>query len=423
MYKKRLIENLLKEYQEDFPAILIEGAKAVGKTSTCLTVSNTDFRLDDSDVLEFLKASMESIIKRKPPVLIDEWQRLPEVWDYIRRIVDSNLASGSILLTGSSPNLYSNIHSGSGRIVRLKMRPFSIEEREMSQIKVRLSDFLLGEQPLLASEETNIDFDCYLEEIFKSGFPGIRNLSERAIERALLSYTENIVTHDIKENNIIIRKPQALSLWLKTYAAASATTTAFSTITQTAMSQDSKAPNEKTSSNYREILSAMGIIEELPSWLPLGKLFPALGKTPKHFIVDPSFIPSLLNFDKQIITDGKAKSPIGKINKSIIRQLFETLIFQSLATYSEVNEATLSHLRLSNGSREIDFIVQKKNTLVAIEAKTSSSITDSDVRHLNWFEEVAKKEYSVSKIVLYMGKHAYIRKDGVFVIPAAMFGA
>ena len=423
MYKNRLLDTLLSEYMEDFPAVLIEGAKAVGKTSTCLTISNTDFELDDADTREFLNASMDSILKRKPPILIDEWQRLPLVWDYVRRCVDDNLSNGSILLTGSSPNLYSNIHSGSGRIARLKMRPYSIEEREMAPIKIRLSNFLEGKVDSLLDEETDTEFEDYVDEIFRSGFPGIRDRSERAIKRALSSYIDNIIEHDFRENNINIRKPQALKLWLQTYAAASATTTAYKTLTQTAMSRESEMPTEKTASNYREVLSAMGIIEELPAWLPIGKLFSALGKTPKHFIVDPAFIPSLLNFDKKILLDGQAKSPIGNLNKSMIGQLLESIVYQSLATYAEVSEANLSHLRLSNGSHEIDFIIQKENVVIAIEVKAASAITAEEVIHLNWLSDQVGDEFVVHKIILYTGKRAYARKDGVFVVPAAMFGA
>jgi predicted AAA+ superfamily ATPase len=379
--------------------------------------------LDDPDTQEFLKASMDSITTREPPVLIDEWQRLPAIWDYVRRCVDENLPNGALLLTGSSPDLYSNLHSGSGRIVRLKMRPYSIEEREMADIKVRLSDFFSGKAHPAIDEETDITFADYVDEIFRSGYPGVRNRSERAIGRAIDSYIDNIITHDFKENNILIRKPQALKLWLQTYAAASATTTAYRTITQTALSQDTQSPTEKTASNYRELLSGMGIVEELQAWLPMGKLFPVLGKTPKHFMVDPAFIPSLLSFDKQLVVSGQAKSPIGKLNQSFIGQLFESFVYQSVATYAEINEADLSHLRLSNGSREIDFIVQKKKTIVAIEAKSSASIEVGDVKHLKWLEEQVKAEFTVHKIILYMGKHAYVRKDGVYVVPAAMFGA
>jgi predicted AAA+ superfamily ATPase len=423
MYKKRLVDNLLKEYIEDFPAILIEGAKAVGKTSSCLELANSDFRLDDTDTNELVSASMDSIIKRERPVLIDEWQRLPAIWDYIRRCVDNNLPNGALLLTGSSPKLYSNIHSGSGRIVRLKMRPYSIEEREMAPVKVRLSNFLSGSINQLLDEETDVALADYVDEIFRSGYPGIRDRSERAIERAVKSYIDNITTHDFKENNILIRKPQSLKLWLQTYAAASATTTAHKTITQTAMSQDTQSPTEKTASNYRELLSGMGIVEELQAWLPMGKLFPVLGKTPKHFLVDPALIPSLLSFDKQIVMNGQAKSPIGKLNKSFIGQLFESLVYQSIATYAEINEADLSHLRLSNGTHEIDFIVQKKRTIVAIEVKSASSINAEDVKHLIWLHEQIKEEFTVHKVIIYMGKHTYVRKDGVFVIPAAVFGA
>jgi predicted AAA+ superfamily ATPase len=422
MYQKRLLDDLIAEYLEDFPAILIEGAKAIGKTSTCSQLSNTEFKLDSAETREILAATPEIILSDERPVLLDEWQRMPSIWDFVRRFVDDGLSEGSVLLTGSSPNMYSNLHSGSGRVIRLKMRPYSIEERRIDNIKIRLSDFLRGRIPTEVREKTDIGLVDYVNEIFKSGFPGLRNKSERAINRAIKSYVENITEHDFKENNIVIRKPQTLMAWLRAYAAAAATTTAYKTIARAAISGDNH-PTEKTAGNYREVLSSIGVVEELPAWLPMGKIFNNLGRVAKHFVVDPSLIVSLLNIDKETVCGGKAKSQIGNLNKTFIGQLFESLIYQSLATYAQVNEAEISHFRLNSGTREIDFIIQKQRTIVAVEVKSSTTVDDADVAHLSWLEKEVKDEFNVHKILLNMGSRAYIRKDGVFVVPAAMFGA
>jgi predicted AAA+ superfamily ATPase len=422
MYKKRLIEKILREYIEDFPAVLVEGAKAVGKTSTCKQFSKTVFELDSAETRELIELSPQTVFSKEKPILIDEWQRLPEFWERIRREVDNGLQGGSILLSGSNPNMFPRVHSGSARIERLTMRPFSIEEREMTKTPIRIAD-LLKDEFVMPNAESEWNLEGYLDEIYRSGFPALRIRSERAIRRSIDGYIQNIIEHEFKENSIVVRKPQALLSWLTAYAAASATTTAFSTILQAVEGNSDRIPSEKTVIGYREILSALGIVKELKPWLEMGKLFPNLGKTPKHFLVDPALIVSLLSLDKEIVLSGQIQHPIGKLNKTFIGQLFESFIYQSLATYAEVNEAKLRHLRLSNGSKEIDFLMQKGRKLLAIEVKAKTALKKNDTDNLNWFETQIKDEFKVVKIILYMGKYVYTREDGIHMIPASLLGS
>jgi predicted AAA+ superfamily ATPase len=359
----------------------------------------------------------------KKPILIDEWQKVPEIWDRIRREVDNGLSEGSVLLSGSDPSLYPRMHSGAARIERLTMRPFSIEEREMSNTPIRISDFFKKdyEIPTIESKWTLED---YLDEIYRSGFPVIREKSDRGIKRSIDGYISNLINHEFKENNIQVRKPQALLSWLTAYAAASATTTTFSTILKAAEGNEEDTPSKNTATSYREILTTLGIIEECKPWISMGKLFPTLGKVPKHFIVDPALIVSLLEIEKDVILLGKVEHPIGKINKTFVGQLFESLVYQSLATYAEVNDAKLSHLRLSNGTKEIDFILQKGRSILAIEVKAKNSLKKNDVANLNWFAKQVEEEYEVTKIIIYMGKYSYKRDDDdIYMIPASLLGA
>jgi len=117
-------------------------------------------------------------------------------------------------MTGSSPSLQPRIHSGSGRILRFKMRPLSIEERELDEAKIRITDLLSGNIEEAFTYQTNITLDHYLDEIFNSGFPGIRLESERFRARSIESYIDNIIHHDLLEQEIKVRKPQAMKAWL-----------------------------------------------------------------------------------------------------------------------------------------------------------------------------------------------------------------
>jgi len=357
IYHHRLLEPLIKEYLEGFSALLIEGAKAVGKTESCKQIVKTTYRLNLPETQNFLSLSPEIILEKEKPVLLDDWQRLPMIWDFVRHAIDDGLNDGSVLLTGSSPELFSDLDSGAGRIGMLKMRPYSIEERNMAIISVRLSNLLENDNYVLTKSECNLKQLDYLHEIFKSGFPEIREKGEKFIPRYLSSYINQISTRDIPENGIKVNKPAALNAWLKTYAAASGTVTSYSTILLATSNNTGEQLNKNTAANYKEALENINVIEEVQAWLPIGKLFNNLGKVPKHFIVDPSFIPILLDFDLDNLIQGEIKNPIGKINKTMVGQLFETFIYQSLATYAQVNEATISHFRTSSGDREIDFII------------------------------------------------------------------
>jgi len=424
MYQKRLIDKQLEDFKESRFAILVEGAKATGKTTTCKQLTQHHFHLDNPLELEAVEASNTRIIfKEAGSVLIDEWQIYPEVWNAVKRKVDEGTFKGTIFLTGSSPSLQPRIHSGSGRILRFKMRPLSIEERNIENPRVRVSELLQGIFEGDFFHPTEVTLEDYLDEIYKSGFPGIRQEKEQFRIKSLESYVDNIVHHDLGENAITIRKPAAMKSWLRTYSAAIGTTSSAKTIADAAFNDDDESLADSTLQNYREILKGIGITEELPAWLPLGQLFSNLGKVPKHFIVDPALSVYLLKISKKNLLLGRRlPKTIGKLNKTFLGQLFESLVYQSLATYSDINGASLSHLRLRAGEKEIDFIIQKEDLLIAVEVKSKALISDKDVGNLNWFESKVKEEYDVVKIVINVGSHAYRRKDGVIVCPLALLG-
>ena len=276
---------------------------------------------------------------------------------------------------------------------------------------------------MTVSGKTALTLSDYMDEIYKSGFPGIRVRSERAIKRSLTSYIDNIIERDFQENNIIVRKPKALMAWLKIYAASTATTTSFKTILEAALANENISPTTKTATSYRDLLQNIGIIEELQPWIKMGKIFSNIAKAPKHFLLDPALSVTLLNITRETLLAGQPPKVIGTLNKSFLGQIFESFVYQSLAVYAEVNEAELSHFRTSDGTREIDFIIEKDDVIVLIEVKSKSAITTHDVRHLNWFEEKVKDEFKVQKIIVTTGSQAYTRQDGVHVVPVALLGA
>ncbi|MGX7200255.1 ATP-binding protein [Enterococcus nangangensis] len=424
MYNNRIIDKTLGTYLEALPAILIEGAKAVGKTETCSKLAKTIYSMDNEASRLLLKGDPTTILRAERPVLIDEWQLAPDLWSFVRHEVDNGLPEGSILFTGSSIKVNSRIHSGAGRIIRMKMRPYSVEERKMSNEYIRVSDFIKNPDLENISGKTDVTITQYMDEIFRSGFPGIRQKNEVARNLLLRDYITNIIDHEFSENGFVIKKPQSLLAWMKAYAASVGTTTSFQTIINTAMSQNTEAPSRPTANSYREALEILYIIDEVEPFLAIGKLYPNLAKSTKHFMLDPAVALSLLGVNREQLETYQVPKHIGKFNQTFIGQLIESLVYQSLVVYADANDAELSHFRDSRGTKEIDFIIQKGNTLLIFEVKANPDAKDKYVEHLNWFEETVKEEFKVVKILLNTGPYAYTRdSDHVHVIPIAMLGS
>lgn len=423
MYEKRLIDSILKEYVDELPAILLEGAKAVGKTETCKQLASTEYRMDNAAQRELLQNNPEIILQNSKPVLIDEWQLAPSLWSYVRHAVDDGLPNGSVLFTGSSIRVNSRIHSGAGRIIRLKLRPYSIEERNLSDSYIRIEDLFNFDSKATVNGETDKTLVDYLDEIYRSGFPGIRNKSERIRKVLLKSYVTNIAEHEFEENGFKILNPHSLLAWMRIYAASIGTETKQSTLINAVTANDA-IPSAPTVSKYREALEILDITDEVQPFLPMGKIYGNLAKGTKHFMLDPAIALSLLGVEKDELIDYQVPKYVSKFHQTLTRQLIESFVYQSLVVYADVNDAQLSYYRNSRGTREIDFILQKGHRLILFEVKTNPDVKDSYVRHLNWFEDEIGDEFKVTKVLLNTGRYAYTRReDHVHVIPLALLGA
>lgn len=423
MYEKRLIDSILKEYVDELPAILLEGAKAVGKTETCKQLASTEYRMDNAAQRELLQNNPEIILQNSKPVLIDEWQLAPSLWSYVRHAVDDGLPNGSVLFTGSSIRVNSRVHSGAGRIIRLKLRPYSIEERNLSDSYIRIEDLFNFDSKATVNGETDKTLVDYLDEIYRSGFPGIRNKSERIRKVLLKSYVTNIAEHEFEENGFKILNPHSLLAWMRIYAASIGTETKQSTLINAATASDA-IPSAPTVSKYREALEILDITDEVQPFLPMGKIYGNLAKGTKHFMLDPAIALSLLGVEKDELIDYQVPKYVSKFHQTLTGQLIESFVYQSLVVYADVNDAQLSYYRNSRGTREIDFILQKGHRLILFEVKTNPDVKDSYVRHLNWFEDEIGDEFKVTKVLLNTGRYAYTRReDHVHVIPLALLGA
>ncbi len=421
-YRRRLLDDALDELLPDLAAIAIEGAKGVGKSETALQRARTVLQLDRSADRELLSAFPALLEQQPTPIVLDEWQRFPESWDLVRRSVDRDRRGGRFVLTGSATPVEAPMHSGAGRIVRLRMRPMSLVERRNDwQPTVSLAELLRGERGAVEGRSA-VSLEEYTDEILTSGFPGIRSLGERARNVQLDGYIERIVDVDFADQGHRIRRPETLRGWMRAYAAATSTATAYNTILDAATPGQSDKPAKTTTIAYRDVLERLWILDPVPGWSPALNFTMRLSQAPKHQLVDPSLAARLLGATKRGLLTNDLAGLLQVRDGLLLGGLFESLVTQSVRVYADHAQATVHHLRTSQGDHEVDLIVEGADRrCIAVEIKLGANVSDSDVRHLRWLQR-REPERIADAIVVTTGEFAYRRQDGIAVVPAALLG-
>jgi uncharacterized protein len=419
-YRRRIVDDELDELFAGLPAIALEGPKAVGKTATAVRRAATVYRLDDDGERSIVQADPARLLQGERPVLIDEWQRLPESFDRVRRAVDEGAGGGSFLLTGSASPANPPTHSGAGRIVQLRLRPLALAERNLGAPTVSLRGLLQGERAPL-SGDTAVDLEGYLQEIFASGFPGLRGLPERLSRAQLDGYLDRIVDRDFEDLGRQVRRPGTLRRWMQAYAAATATAASYEKIRDAATSGQGEKPSRATTQPYREVLERLWILDPLPAWLPTHNRLARLASPPKHHLADPALAARLLGVDAAILLHARPAGPPLRREGTLLGALFESLVTLSVRVYAQAAEARTAHLRTWSGDREVDLIVEHGRRILAIEVKLGQTPQERDLRHLHWLRNELGEDLA-DAIVITTGRAAYRRPDGIAVVPAALLG-
>lgn len=420
-YSLRLVDIELDELLPELPAIALEGPRAVGKTSTAQRRAGTVYQLDDPAQRAIAEADPHQVLEGVPPVLLDEWQRVPAIWDAVRRAVDQGAQSGRFLLTGSAGPATPPTHSGAGRIVTLRMRPLALAERGVGAPTVSLTGLLRGSREEIGGK-SDMALPDYVHEIVASGFPGIRPLGDRARRRQLDGYLRRIIDTDFPEQGTAVRRPDVLERWLTAYAAATATTASYETLRDAATGGQGQKPSKTTTQPYRDALERLWIADPVPAWLPTRNRLTRLAQPPKHHLADPALAARALGLDAEALLRGKESGPSIPRDGPLLGHLFESLVTLCVRVYAQAADARVKHLRLQGGRHEVDLIVERADQRVlAIEVKLGGSVVESDVKHLLWLRDQVGDEL-IDAIVVHTGPRAYRRTDGIAVVPAALLG-
>lgn len=408
-YIPRYIDQHIDDMLTELGAIAIDGPKGVGKTETATRHSDVVLRLDVPSTRQLLANRPVETLSQAKVVCVDEWQRYPQVWDDVRRLVDDHTPTKFILTGSASPQEGVDTHSGAGRIISLRLRPLSLAERASTTPSISLLS-LFDENPTIDGTSA-FTLDAYAREICSSGLPGFQGLTPRQRRNALHSYAQRIIDRDVAEMGVQVRRPQAMRAWMTAYAAATSTTSTYSTIRDAATPNVGDKPSRDSTSAYRELLTKIWVLDPVPAWLPALTPLKRLTSGEKHQLCDPGLAAYLLGLSEEQLLSGAPGTG------EMFGQLFEALATLTLRCAAEAAEAQIFHLRTQGGRHEIDLIAQRYDgTVVAFEVKLARTVSDSDVKHLHWLGESLGSQLK-QKVLIYAGQHAYRRKDGVAVIP------
>lgn len=312
------------------------------------------------------------------------------------------------------------MHSGAGRIASFLLRPMSLAERGVSEPTVSMAALLEGGGAKI-SGHCSLTLPDYVEEILRSGFPGIRDLPEPARSMQLDSYLARMVDRDLPEAGVRVRRRHTLLAWLRAHAAATATDASHTAILNAATPGESDKPARQTVKIYREHLENIFVLDPLPAWIPSFSPLKRLTLASKHHLVDPALAARLVGVGAGGLLRGEGPR-IQPDTGTWVGALFESLVTQSVRVHAQPIRATVSHARTKNTDHEIDLIVESDDLRVlAIEVKLAGAVADADVRHLNWLKGQLGDRV-VDRVVINTGPYAYRRQDGVAVVPLGLLG-
>jgi predicted AAA+ superfamily ATPase len=284
-----------------------------------------------------------------------------------------------------------------------------------------LAALLRGNKGEIQGDST-IQLVDYANEIVASGFPGIRELPNRARTLQLDGYLARIADVEFLEQGFRLAKPASLRSWMTAYAAATATTASYASILDAATPGDSEKPAKSTVLQYREMLNRLFLLDQVPGWIPALNPLSRLAQAPKHHLVDPALAARLLGLSVDALIKGEQGASSRLPDGALLGSLFESLVALCLRVYAQPLSASVHHLRTQNGDHEVDFIIEGDDRrVVAMEVKLSPIIEDRDVVHLKWLANKLGSKLADS-VVVTTGKHAYRRPDGIAVVPAALLG-
>ncbi len=408
----RLCDAELQLALQSSGAVLIEGAKWCGKTSTASNASRSVLFMQDPDSagsnLAMADTKPSLLLKGETPRLIDEWQVAPVLWDAVRFEVDKRAKTGQFILTGSAvPSHNLTAHTGTGRISRLTLRPMSLFESMESNGAVSLRALFDGNHDVEAISDLSIEEIAFV--LCRGGWPASIKQKKSIALRMAVDYVEAIINYDVSRVDNVEKNPDRVRLLLRSLARNIATSATYQTI-KTDMEATDITISDKTIGSYMNALRRIFVVEDLPAWSPSLRSKTAIRTSAKRHFVDPSVATAVLR-----------TNPEGILNDfQYFGFLFEALCTRDIRVYAQKNDADVFHYRDKSGL-ESDLIVRLRNgRWAAIEVKLGKKQIDEAAENLLALKariDESKMGEASFLMVITGGQYAYRRNDGVLVVP------
>ena len=415
-YKQRIADRLLERKVLGKGAVLIEGPKWCGKTTTAKQLAKSVLDLGDASVLkqsaQMIEISPRSLLEGMTPRLIDEWQALPPIWDSIRSEVDKRGKPSQFILTGSSvlPDAEETIHSGTGRFAHIMMRPMSLYESGESTGSISLKDLFDGKKPEVQQCELEIDDIAYLT--CRGGWPWATLIPKDVALDQAFDYVDSVIKRDIQRVDKVKRSPERTRLLLRSYARNISQQVSYTTIRKDMLANDASTLDEDTVADYIKALKKLFVIEDLTAWNPNLRSKAAIRTSDTRHFVDPS-----------IGTAALGLGPNDLINDlDSFGLFFEDMAVRDLRVYAEALDGQLFHYRDSNGL-ECDTVLHRRNgsyALLEVKLGGEEHINDGAASMIELSNNIDTNKMpapSFMAVIVGVGKYAYQRQDGVYVIP------
>lgn len=422
-YRKRIVDQLLLELLDSCGTVLVEGSKWCGKTTTAEQAAGSVVYMADPEDgprnIQLAKTSPKYLLQGDTPRLIDEWQVVPPLWDAVRFEVDHRRSVGQFILTGSAVPVQRDeiIHTGTGRIVSMVMRPMSLYESGDSTGEVSLQD--LFEQPVQLTAKANLTIDSLAFVLCRGGWPfAIDMRSQRSALKQATIYYQGVVGSgtgegsDVSRADNVRRDPERVKRLMRSLSRHQGTQASLATIYQDLQGNDDGSLNEDTIASYIKALKRIFVVEDMPAWNPNLRSKTAVRTSDTRYFVDPSIAVAALGIGpKDLINDLET-----------FGLLYETMAVRDLRVYAEALDGMVYHYRDKN-NLECDAVIHLRDGhygLVEIKLGGSDLIEQgaSSLKTLaQKIDTTRMPAPSFLMVLVGVGNYAYRREDGVYVIP------
>ena len=415
-YKARIVDDMLKDKLESKGAVVIEGPKWCGKTTTAIQVAGSILRMDEPGKretnIQMSEIDPGRLLKGKAPRLIDEWQIAPKLWDAARYEVDTRGEEGQFILTGSAVPIESReiTHSGTGRFTWLMMRPMSLFESGDSTGEVSLNQ-LFG-NPSVIDGMNNLSIEKLAFLICRGGWPHAVGMKEKPALLQAEDYYEAVIKSDINRADGVSKNPERVKRLMRSFARNQGTQISNTMLRDDIISNDTESLNEDTIASYINALKNIFVVEDMPAWNPNLRSKTSIRTSDTRYYVDPSIASASLGIGPKDLTN----------DLNTMGLLFETLCVRDLRVYAESIGGNVLHYRDKSGL-ECDTVIHLKNGrygLAEIKLGGQKFIEDAadNLKSLSNKIDTSKiPAPSFLMIVIGIGEFAYKREDGIFIVP------